>query len=80
MRTSAPAKGTGASINRCGRGGYALRSNRPEKGTVSSQTVMGGAALAPPDVDQCIRWSSKPAEDLIRSSVPGMYFFSSSWK
>src|SRR5437867_2653420 len=35
---------------------------------------------APPDLDQCIRWSSKPAEDLIRSSVPGMYFFSSSWK
>jgi AhpD family alkylhydroperoxidase len=32
------------------------------------------------DLAQCIRWSSKPAEDLIRSSVPGMYFFSSSWK
>jgi hypothetical protein len=32
------------------------------------------------DIDQCIRRSSKPADDLIRSSVPGMYFFSSSWK
>src|SRR5688500_16005139 len=41
---------------------------------------MGGGRRGPLPCPQCDRESSKPCELLIRSSVPGMYFFSSSWK